>query len=148
MAYIDIEKYKSLYGEISASEFTRFEMSARRKLDNYTTGIDGIKKLVSAFPITEDDAECVVHCMAALIDAIRTAEKAQKVTETANGVHSNVITSVSAGNESAHFATFGGAADQEKVYRGIIHEYLSGVYDANGVNLLYLGRYPYTIETK
>ena len=34
-------------------------------------------------------------------------------------------------------------AVKEKLFRDTIREYLSGVSDANGVNLLYMGVYPY-----
>ena len=154
MEYLNIDKYRSLYGEITAPEFARLEMAARRKLDNLTTGIDGVKKLQIAFPTNEEDVEIVRHCMAALVSLMRTAEHSQKAAQeivtTENGMHSNVITSISAGSESIHYASIGSAtsaAEYEAMYIRTVKDFLSGIKDANGVNLLYLGRYPYTVHT-
>ena len=92
--------------------------------------------------------------MAELINAMYSAEKVQNsmgITASDNGVHSNVITSISAGNESVHYAALN-AADartaSEGIYKAIVREYLVGAADANGVNLLYMGRYPYPVATK
>ena len=61
----------------------------------------------------------------------------------------------SAGNESISYSGAGDLAKsssiaaavadpqaREKLYRDTVTDYLSGVQDANGVNLLYMGRYP------
>lgn len=161
MSYINYEYYKGLYGEdaISEAEFNRLAWDAFRKLDHYTTGIDGIRKLRVAFPVDEFDAENVKRCAAKLISiaaqvyaAEKSAETARGYTETANGLQGKVISSVSAGNESITYSTSGATvidkalSDKsvlEKLYNDTIREYLSGVKDANGVNLLYMGSYPF-----
>lgn len=153
--YINYEYYSSMYDTVPKKDFMRFCLRAQKKLDNYTTGIDGVRKLAHAFPADEENAQLVKICMAELINALYNAEKLRNasaaVVETESGIHSSVITSVSAGNESVHYAAIGGANDQstqEGIYSGLIREYLSGVADSNGVNLLYMGRYPYPIATK
>ena len=149
--YIDYEYYSSLYKTVPEADFTRVCMKAQRKLDNLTAGIDGVRKLAHAFPNDEESAQLVKICMAELMNAVYSAEKLQNVVAAENGVHSNVITSVSAGNESVHYAAIDTGNDrttQEGIYRDLVREYLSGVADANGVNLLYMGRYPYSIATK
>lgn len=153
--YIDYKYYSSMYKNVPEADFTQICMKAQRKLDNLTTGIDGVRKLAHAFPIDEESAQLVKACMAELINAMYNAEKLQSasaaVIATENGMHSNVITSVSAGNESVHYAALGTGSDraaQEGIYRELVREYLGGVADANGVNLLYMGRYPYPIATR
>lgn len=161
MSYIDYEYYKGLHGvdAISETDFTRLAWDAFRKLDHYTTGVDGIRKLRIAFPIDEYDAESVKRCAAKLISiaaqvyaAEKSAEAARGYAETANGLQGKVVASVSAGNESITYSTSGTTIiDQalsdksvlEKLYNDTIREYLSGVKDANGVNLLYMGTYPF-----
>lgn len=159
MSYINYEYFTSLYGtELSMTEYDRFAWDAFRKLDHYTTGVDGIRKLRIAFPVDELDAEAVKRCAAKLISiaaqvyaAEKSAETARGYTETANGLQGKVISSVSAGNESITYSSGGATiidkalADKsilEKLYNDTIREYLPGVKDANGVNLLYMGSYP------
>lgn len=152
--YIDYEYYSTLYKTVPQEDFTRLCLKAQRKLDNYTTGIDGVRKLAHAFPVDEDTAQLVKACMAELINAIYNAEKVQNsvgITATDSGMHSNVITSVSAGNESVHYAALSTAdarTASDDTCKAIVREYLAGAADANGVNLLYMGRYPYPVATK
>ncbi len=161
--YIDYEYYVSLYGGelITSQDFDIVSWEVFRLLDRHTTGIDGIKKLRVAFPVDEYDAEAVKRCAAKLINIaaqIVTAEKAvnqsKGYTETANGLQGKIITSVSAGNESVSYSANTAAATlidkaltdkavQDKLYSDTIRSCLSGVRDANGVNLLYMGRYPF-----
>jgi hypothetical protein len=139
------------------SDFNRVAFEAARKLDMLTTGVDGVKKLLVAFPTDEVDAEAVKHCFCALVSlmhGIRTAEgaalKSTGYTETANGLQGKIISSVSAGNESisyadgpgGYFAAVYDRSVREKMYAELVREHLSGACDANGVNLLYMGRYP------
>lgn len=165
MAYVDYEYYKSLYGEKAATEdvFNRFSWECCRKLDLHTTGIDGIKKLKIAFPTDEDDAEAVKRCMCKLIQISNDLEIARERVASAQGyieredgtVMNKLVSSVSAGNESISYQNSGSCtgatlvdkalADktvEEQLYKDAIYEYLSGVTDANGVNLLYMGQYP------
>ena len=153
MGYITQDEYQQIYGDISTADFARFEVLARRKLDNFTTGVDGFRKLRHAFPTDEDAVWTVKHCEATMIAALQIAENFEKasahIVKTENGTHSNVITSVTAGNESVHYASMSQPEQaQESFYEKVIRDYLSGVCDANGVNLLYLGRYPYAVNVK
>lgn len=166
MAYVDYEYYKSLYGEESITEnnFNRILLSAEREVDKATTGIDGVKKLKVAFPL-EDDGEIVKRCIVELVSFLYNLEAAEK---NANSLHQlierndgtlqgKVISSVSSGNESISFAV-GKSSDtalgnavkgfknkEETIYQ-MIRSFLSGISDANGVNLLFAGRYPYRVE--
>lgn len=154
--YIDYEFYSSVFKTVPESDFPRFCALAQRKLDNYTTGIDGFRKLKYAFPTDETDAMTVKLCMAELMNDLYTVDQIRQasVVSTESGVHSNVITSVSAGNESVHYASLdvGSSAQAEQARENshyvLVRNYLSGVPDANGVNLLYMGAYPYTVTTK
>lgn len=160
MAYIRQDYYKGLYGEISEDDFSRLSWEACRKMDAMTTGIDGIKKLKNFFPADEDDAESVKRCACKLVNLLAQIEMAEKNTaaaqgyeSTENGIRGKVVTSVTAGNESISYST---AAAQEtsidkavkdqkykdNLMNEIIWDHLSGITDSNGVNLLYMGRYP------
>lgn len=163
MNYIDYNYFVELYGDkiITLQEFNLASWEAFRKLEYHTTGVDGVKKLKVAFPTDEDDAEAVKRCAAKLvyitaqIAAVeKSASKGRGYTETANGLQGKIISSVSAGNESISFSTTNNTATlidkalndkaaQERLYRDTVTEYLSGVKDANGVNLLYMGVYPF-----
>lgn len=169
MAYISYEYYKSLYGDkaIPEADFNRLSWDACRKLDVATTGIDNVKKLKVAFPVDEDDAETVRRCACKLIEIASEIAAAEERIKSLHGlveredgtVTSKLVSSISAGTESISYATGGTSggstlidsvlADkgaQEQLYRDTISEYLSGVADANGVNLLYMGKYPYRLE--
>lgn len=168
MAYVDYAYYQSLYGDsaIPEADFNRLFWEACRKMDAATTGIDGVRKLAVAFPTDEYAAECVKRCACALVDVLNqmkqareNATKASGYTETTNGLQGKVISSISSGNESISFSsgTSGSSAtvidkaladvsEEYRMYSNIIREYLSGVADANGVNLLFMGRYPYRVS--
>lgn len=170
MAYIDYEYYKSLYGDkaISEADFNRLSWDACRKLDIATTGIDNIKKLKVAFPEDEDDAEAVKRCVCKLIEIAAQIEQAEETVRNAQGyvtredgsLQGKVVSSVSAGNESISYSVSGGSSGastlidavltdksaQDQFCGDTIRDYLSGIADANGVNLLFMGRYPYRLE--
>ena len=166
MAYIEYEYFKTLYPDVPEADFNRLSWEACRKMDAATTGIDGVRKLAVAFPVDEYAAECVKRCACALVDVLNqlkqareNAAKASGYTETTNGLQGKVISSVSSGNESISFAsgTSGSSATaidkalsdkaaEAQLYTDTIREYLSGVADANGVNLLFMGRYPYCVR--
>lgn len=166
MSYITYDYYVSLYGgeSLSSEQFNVLSWKAFRKLDMHTTGIDGVKKLKIAFPTSEDDAEAVRQCAAAVLNIVaqittaeNSASKVRGYTETANGLQSKVIATISAGNESVSYATGNASTTlidkalidinvQNKLFRDTIQMYLSGVKDANGVNLLYMGAYPYSLR--
>ena len=165
--YVDYEYYKTLYGEkaIAEADFNRLSWDAEREIDKATSGVDGVKKLKLAFPVDEYDVEAVKRCVCNLADFLYQVENAEHnansvsaLTERADGsLQGKVVSSVSAGNESISYAV-GKSADtaisnaikdlQSKdmaVYQFIASR-LSGVSDANGVNLLFGGRYPYRVE--
>ena len=154
MAYFDIDFYRQNYGDIDEAAFNRLSFDTCRKLDNHTTGVDGVKKLRHAFPIDEDDIEAVKRCgckLVYLMTQMEAAEQSMGYEATENGIRGKVISSVSAGNESISYSTgnatmidkaLSDPAVKEKLFRDTIREYLSGVADANGVNLLYMGVYP------
>ena len=168
MSYIDYEFYTSLYDEnaIPKEVFERLSWDACRRMDMLTTGIDNVKKLKMAFPTDEDDAEAVKRCACALVDILyqikqaeETARSASGYTETENGLQGKVISSVSAGNESISYAVgksataetwldkaLSDSAELDKKISGTIRDYLSGISDANGVNLLFMGEYPYRLN--
>lgn len=165
MSYIDKAAYISIYGSADSDmddlTFNRLCWDACRKLDMATTGVDGWKKLRRSPPAETDDLEAVKRCACQLVHlmwqietAERTVNRGRGYTETASGLQGKVVSSVSAGNESISYATgSSGAATlidkaladksvREKLFAETIAEYLSGVKDANGVNLLYMGPYP------
>lgn len=160
--YITLSEYAALYETMDEQVFNRLNMEATRTVDRYTTGIDNVKKLKIAFPADEDDAAAVKFCVAKVIAFLAQVQKAEEVAnsargyeDTGSGIRGRVITSVSAGNESVSYGTVNSASavDQavqdrnarEKILRDMIAEELSGLTDANGVNLLYMGRYPYVL---
>lgn len=163
--YVDYEYYKNLYGSDAASEieFNRLSWDACKKMDYYTTGVDGVKKLQVAFPVEDYSVEAVKRCTCSLIELLKKIEQAESNMQSASGYiqredgsyQGKVVSSVSAGNESISYSAgssnnktlFEKALTDEKVktmlFRDMIVEYLSGTVDANGVNLLYMGIYPY-----
>ena len=152
--YITFDEYTQLYDGMDEKTFNRLGADACRLMDMHTTGADNVKKLKIAFPV--DDAETVRHCAAKLIHFLFQVEKAEGAAgyeATDQGMRGKVITSVSAGNESISYAAVGSASSaimqaaadksvKDALISNTIREYLSGVADANGVNLLYMGAYP------
>ncbi len=167
MAYVDYEYYSELYGKqaISKTDFNRLLWDAEREVDKATSGVDNVRKLKVAFPTNEEDAEAVKRCVCALVDFLNQIETAERnansvgqYTERADGsLQGKVVSSVSAGNESISYAV-GKSSDtaisnaikdlhsKDMAVYQFIESRLSGVSDANGVNLLFGGRYPYVVE--
>lgn len=170
MAYATYEDFKALYGDSKLVEagFSRLSWEAEQLLDIATTGADGVRKLRRAFPVDEHDAQAVRRCVCALVDTLQQLDdaaesirKAQALVENADGtVQSRLVASRSSGSENISYATgsaarAGGTAvdaavsDQTaraRLLDDMVRRYLSGVPDANGVNLLFLGRYPVKLE--
>lgn len=168
MAYVDYDYYKSLYGDkaIPEADFNRLSWDAEREIDKATSGVDNVRKLKVAFPTDEEDAEAVKRCVCALVDFLNQIETAEReansvgqYTEMADGsLQGKVVSSVSAGNETISYAV-GKSADtvisnaikdvqsRDMAVYQFITSRLSGVSDANGVNLLFGGRYPYRVES-
>lgn len=157
MAYVTFEYFNGIYpGALTGEDFNNFEWEARRAVDAHTTGIDNVRKLRVAFPADEYDAEAVKRCMCKLIKLmhdIEVAEKSRGLVQRGDGtVISGVVSSVSSGAESISYATSGGTSidaavsditARNSLYSRTIRQALSGVCDANGVCLLYMGVYPY-----
>lgn len=150
MAYITEAEYEALYGEIDTAEFERLAFDASRFMDTMTTGIDNYRKLKSAMPTDEDDAEAVEMCCAKLISLMKSIESAEGFVAREDGtVVSKAVSSFSSGSESMSFggssavsAALSDINARNKLYMDTVKSYLSGIEDANGVNLLYMGRYP------
>jgi hypothetical protein len=158
--YITYSEYTELYAPVDEKVFNRLALRASRHIDRLTTGVDGVKKLRVAFPVDEDSVSAVKHCAAEAVNILWQIQEAEKsaslgrgYTETENGLQGKVISSVSAGNESISFSTGGtqktvidyAVSDPsigDRLICKTIRKYLSGVQDANGVNLLYMGVYP------
>ena len=156
--YITYEEYAQFYNPIDEKVFNRLCFDASRVMDIHTTGIDNLKKLKRFFPNDSDAVEAVKRCAAKLIylmTQIETAEEAAfgAYENSEIGIRGKYIASVSAGNESISYtsgndsktAISEAVADRTKrnnLMAEIVREYLSGVTDANGVNLLFMGRYP------
>jgi hypothetical protein len=168
MAYLDYGYYKTLYGDrtIAEAEFNRLLWDAEREVDSATSGVDGVRKLKIAFPTDEYDAEAVKRCICSLIVFLKEIEQAesfanvstQYVSTEGGNMQGKIVTSVSAGNESisyavgktfdtASIAAIKSASDKRQMIYQLIVSKLSGISDANGVNLLYAGRYPYFKST-
>lgn len=166
MAYVDYEYYSELYGNqaIPKTDFNRLIWDAEREINKATSGVDNVQKLKVAFPTNEEDAEAVKRCVCALVDFLNQIETAERnansvgqYTERADGsLQGKVVSSVSAGNESISYAVgktvdtaITNAIKDSKSREMALYEFvatrLSGVSDANGVNLLYGGRYPYKV---
>lgn len=164
--YVDYEFFTKLYGSdaVPHTDFNRFLWDACKKLDYYTTGVDGVKKLQVAFP-TDDGAESVKRCVCALINLMSNINQAEHNLRSATGfiqkedgtVQGKVVSSVSAGNESISYSAktsnttlieqaVSDRKVREQLFADTIKEYLSGVTDSNGVNLLYMGTYPYVVK--
>lgn len=164
--YVDYEFYTSLYGDkaISEADFNRVAWNAEREIDKATSGIDNVRKLQVAFPTSDYEAESVKRCVCALVDFLNQLESAESeansvggLTERADGsMQGKVVASVSAGNESITYAV--GKSSDTAISNAIkdlhskdmaIYQFISsrlvGIADANGVNLLYNGPYPYVI---
>ena len=161
MSYIDIAYYKELYGEIEERLFNRLSFDACRKIDQHTTGVDGVKKLRIAFPKAEYDMETVKRCAANLVSHLFQIEEAEKAAALGRGyeqgelgLQRKIVSRVESGNEAISYSETSGTdtavdkavssrADRERLIANVIREYLDGITDANGVSLLYMGPYPH-----
>ena len=158
--YITFEDYIRWYSPIDENIYERLAIEACRTKDKYTTGIDSVRKLKKAFPVDEDSAYAVKFTAAQLVNTlyqIYEAEQAANMSrgyiETENGLQRKIISRVEAGNEAISYMEGQGSttaidvavkdtAAKRKMLFNIVRDGLSGVEDANGVNLLYMGVYP------
>lgn len=157
--YTDFTYYTTEYGGKtikSEDDFNHFARKAERRLDAITGN-----KLQFAFPVEEWCIEAVKDCMCELteflyqVDEYQTSamESMGTVAQADGTVKGKVVSSISSGSESISYSTGGSAstsvmeaAKDKKVMDaqiyGIVQNGLSGVPDANGVNLLFAGAYP------
>ena len=158
MAYVTYSEYQALYGAdtMPESAFNLIAFDAERAVDIHTTGIDNVRKLETAFPTDEKDAEIVKRCILNLIEDFRILNEMEKATQAGmedGTFHLGAVASVSSGSESISYDNsangrsalaqcVGDAGNRAKYVKDVIFRYLSGVTDKNGVNLLYMGRYP------
>lgn len=158
--YITFDEYSQLYDPIEERIFNRLAFDACRVMDIHTAGIDSVKKLKTYFPTDEDAVTAVKHCAAKIINLLYQIHEAELAaamgrgyTETEQGLRRQIISRVEAGNEAISYsetklsnttidAAVSDKSVRDKLLADIVREYLSGVTDANGVNLLYMGRYP------
>ena len=156
--YITYAEYTALYDDLEEKAFNRLVYDACVHMDNLTTGVDGVKKLQVAFPKNEADSLAVKRCAASVVYILSQVNEAEKSASigraykmTPNGLKGGVIASVTAGNESVTYTSgtqtpidmaANNPAEKCALIAAEIRRYLSGVSDANGVSLLYLGRYP------
>lgn len=160
MAYLTYQEYYAYEGfEINAADFGKCLHEAERIVDYVTSGVDNVRKLEVAFPTNERDVEAVKRCIASLVTEIKVSNDiaAQVYAQTQAGgvVNSGIAQSMSSGSESITFAALpasytsgGDRAEREKYLQRCAVSLLRGACDANGVNLLYGGRYPHVIETE
>lgn len=158
--YITFDQFTALYDTIDELLFNRLSFNAERLIDNHTTGIDGVKKLRVAFPNDEYSKSAVMHCAGNIVNLLHQIHEAEQATsaargyiETEQGLQRKIISRVESGNEAISYSetklanSYIDAAVADKSVRdtliaSTIKEYLSGITDANGVNLLYMGPYP------
>ena len=161
--YADYEFYNSIYKDkLTLEEFGQYSWEAERRLDNATTGL-GYRKLREAFPTDKYDAECVKRCMCELVHLMKEIDDVETAASDASGymewedgtITPRIAASRSAGSESISFNTGGSSSAsgiaidaavsdysaREQLFNKTIHEYLSGVKDARGVSLLFMGEY-------
>lgn len=156
--YITLEQYTQIYDAIDDKTFNRLCFDACRVMDIHTTGIDNVKKLKLFFPSDSDTAEAVKRCAAKLINLLHQIDKAEESAAGAYensemGIRGKYIQSISAGNESISYTSgetgktavdkaVADKSNRDRLLADTVREYLSGVADDNGVNLLYMGKYP------
>lgn len=158
--YITYEDYIKWYDPIDQPIFNRLAFEACRVMDKYTTGIDNVRKLKKHFPTNEDDVEAVKFTAAQLVNflyQVHTAEQAaaegRGYTETENGLQRKIVSRIEAGNEAISYMESQGAttsvdkavsdkSTKDAILFQMVRDGLTGVVDANGVNLLYMGVYP------
>ena len=158
--YVSLEEYNALYEPIDERTFNNLSYEACRVMDVHTTGLDNVKKLKRFFPIDSDHAEAVKRCAAKLVNILYQIQQAEAsaamgrgYTQTEQGLRRQIISRVEAGNEAISYSetknanTEIDAAVESRIARdrllaGIVWDYLRGIEDYNGVNLLYMGMYP------
>ena len=153
--YADEAYYTTEYGGkmVPSADFGRLARRAGRIMDSVT-----LNKLRFAFPVEEYDVTAVKDCMCELVEFLyqieqynASAMQSVGVAAQSDGtVKGKVISSISSGSESVSYSVGGNigtsvseaAKSEEKLMQSastMIRTALSGVYDANGVPMLYAG---------
>lgn len=151
--YIEHERFNSMYPDsMDCNTFNRLCFEACRLIDRYTTGVDGVAKLRIAFPTDEQAADAVHYCAAKIIHMLFQIEQVESSAGFDGAEVRRTISHMESGNESVTYSDSAktsviaaAAADtylRESLIANTIREYLAGVTDANGVNLLFMGAYP------
>lgn len=158
--YVDYAYYSSIYGSkaIPEDDFNIHIRKAQRELDRATTG-----KLKFAYPVDESAIEAVKDCLCELVSVFYKLQRIEDagfesmgtVTDSTTGaLRGKVVSSVSSGTESISYSNSTGQDDnvytraavsvnsRNQLMKDIVDDYLTGVRDLNGINLLYLGPYP------
>jgi len=146
---VSYAEFIAVYGSdaLTLTAFNRFEFDAEVILDDWTTGIDGVRKLRVAFPTDPIDVAAIKRCVIELTKASADIDNIVQLSASGDG---GIVASKSSGSESISYRNDTSAllaaakdADIREAYIGmIVRRYLSGRSDANGVNLLYGGVYP------
>lgn len=146
---VSYAEFIEVYGSdaLTLTAFNRFEFDAEVILDDWTTGIDGVRKLRVAFPTDPVDVAAIKRCTIEMTKALADIDNIVQLSASGDG---GVVASKSSGSESISYRNDTSAllaaakdASTREAYVGmIVRRYLSGRSDANGVNLLYGGAYP------
>lgn len=147
--YIDYADYSAVYSDLTESEFAYKCFIACLEMDKQTKGVDGYSKLDNAFPTDEKNEMAVKVCAIELVHLLNMLDRNENafgfdVTDDGKYIGKQ-INSVSSGSESVSYTSGGTsykAEDKKKLIYSMIRDYLSGITDKNGVNLLYMGAYP------
>lgn len=152
------ERYEAQYGALPREPFDRFRREAQWVLEDVTTGVDGVCKLRQCPPADEHWQGVIQDALLELVYAMQQidaiAAAAGGLQRNADGtVQSGVVKSRSSGSESITYAAPGegsayAAAARDRSARGALlrdlaRDRLRYVPDRFGVNLTYMGPYPY-----
>lgn len=148
--YIDFSEYSAVYSDLSEKDFAFLCFKACLELDKQTKGVDGYSKLDNAFPEDEKAAQAVKYCAIELVHLMHSFDNADNAIgyeETEEGKYiGKQITSVSSGSESISYSAgnnvSNSSADRRYLINSLVRQYLDGIVDKNGVNLLFMGAYP------
>ena len=149
MAHADYTFYTDSYhGDILAED------NAVKWLDRASDYVDTItfRRTENTFPVEEKHITKVKKAVCAIADALCLIDAEQKALQAkvdASGAYKSAVASMSSGRESISYVQAGkgsvyalAASDQEehgKLLYGIAAQYLAGVPDSEGINLLYAG---------
>ena len=149
VAYADYTFYVDEYkGDIlTAQDANKWLSRASDTVDVLTFG-----RTEKAFPVAAGDVVKVKKAVCAIAEALCQIDiqtKAMQATKDADGNYRGAVASLSSGRESVSFVSaaagsvYGRAAvdmaEKNRLLSQIAGQYLAGVPDANGVNLLYAG---------